>query len=60
LISVLGKPVLVQLTESQEIPSQILKSWGLNSVKVRRVSSFPMDKRHHTKIDYALLKEMLD
>lgn len=59
LISILGKPVLVLLSESPEIRYQILKSWGLDSVEVRRVSSFPMDKRHHTKIDYALLKEML-
>lgn len=60
LISVSGNPVLVLLSGSPDIPPQILQSWGLDSVAVRRVSSFPMDKRHHTKIDYAFLKDTLD
>jgi len=60
LISLSGMPVLVLQSGSTDIPTHILKNWGLDSVSVSRVSSFPMDKRHHTKIDYASLKEMLD
>jgi len=54
-----GPVLVVEKKSTQFQQEEMLVKLGLAEIPRIEVSQFPMDKRHHTKIDYSSLKELV-